>query len=180
MENYGEDGDTIHLKDPKDETIKLSEIYSGQTTDTGDYGQYKERIAQLEKELEEFKSAVAQTITSKGIETASDATTETILENLGNLGTIRIAERGTFQTGSLPATGIKTLTINLQNTYKEEDKARLFMYNVIETAPNLYPQIASSAGQVTGNTHRFHIYNNTGAVDSGATVRYVVFTGVEL
>ena len=64
MENYGEDGDTIKLKDPKDEEISLKDIWEGETSQTGSYTENKEKIEELlkkEKELNDLKKLLAET-----------------------------------------------------------------------------------------------------------------------
>lgn len=72
MENCGEDGDTIKLKDDKGE-IKLSEIYKGETISTGSYTNNKEkieeltaRVTELERQLQEEQTKVTNTIVALG------------------------------------------------------------------------------------------------------------------
>ena len=60
MELYGEDGDTIKLKDPKDEEIKISEIYNGETGNNGSYTENKEKIKQLENEIAQLRGIIEE------------------------------------------------------------------------------------------------------------------------
>lgn len=72
MDNYGEDKDTIILKDNKGK-IKLSEIYKGEISPTGSYTGNKEKIEQLtarvielERQLEEEQNKTNNTIVALG------------------------------------------------------------------------------------------------------------------
>lgn len=94
MEAYGEDGDTITLNDPKDEKIKLSEIYKGETGN-GTNGaesekikelemqlaEEKEKVKQLKEEVATGKALIASAITEKGVETDANASFETMANN---------------------------------------------------------------------------------------------------
>lgn len=57
MVNYGEDGDTITLKDNKGE-LKLSELYKGEILSTGSYTSNKEKIKELENKISQLEMTI--------------------------------------------------------------------------------------------------------------------------
>lgn len=97
MENYGEDGDTIKLKDPKNEEIKLSEIYNGETNIGGGsnisdkkIAELEKRLAQKEEELSNAKLLISSAITNKGVATNSNDTFDTMATNIQNIRTEKL------------------------------------------------------------------------------------------
>ncbi len=128
ISKYGElqeDGDTIKIKD-NDIQVSLKDIYNGTTSSTGgSYTENKQKIAELEKEIEDIKKSLADAITKAGVETSSNSNIDTIVGNIDkvaknqydagkNSSTLKVKTIGTGNSrtaATFSATGIE----NYQN-----------------------------------------------------------------
>ena len=100
-----------------------------------------------------------------------------------NMSKIRILEQGTIDTGTMAGDYMaKLLTINLQNTYTEEDKARVIIYSVEVLSGTFAPYSSDycSSVYVRGDKHAFYTRNCAGPSKSGnARLYYWVIGGLE-
>lgn len=122
MEVYGEDGDTITLKNNKGE-LKLSDIYNGETASTGSYTKNKEKIEQLESQVAELKKALEDSSKSEGekskelvdlkaLLSETTATEDKILKNY------TAYKDGALITGTMENIGAVSTTLDCGQVYK--------------------------------------------------------------
>ena len=98
-----------------------------------------------------------------------------------DMGKVRILEQGTVDTGTIEASGVKLITINLQNTYTEEDHARLVFYKseALSGVLACYFRDEWTAFEVTGNTWASHIFNGSNTTSGNNRLYYWVIGGLE-
>ena len=98
-----------------------------------------------------------------------------------DMGKIRILEQGTIDTGAVAGGKVKQLTANFQNTYTEEDHARIIFYKCEQTVPNTFAFYLAGANvfEITGNTYSFYVFNGIGGGSGSARLYYWVIGGLE-
>lgn len=128
------------------------------------------------QDAQEYEQALLGNLTNEATNIiGSDGT-----QGSANMGKIRILEQGTIDTGTMTGGSVKQITINLRNTYTEEDSARILFYKSEKLSGDFafYLSGGWSGYKITGNSWSSHVFN--GASKSGnARLYYWVIGGLE-